>query len=219
MSFSRIAAIGGFIFVVLIFLSIGLLGTDQPTLDDPIEDVVEYINEDAGMHRASTVFGVLVLPFVVVFFAGIVSKVRESDREHGEAWGIAALAGAILLGATAGIGDALTGVLFLRAGDGLDESTVRAIYDGSFIAYASAGIAVAAVTGSVAVPAIRYRFWPVWYGWLSAVAAVIGFVSVAGVLWTSTTGAGFGFVWFIALLVWLLATSVLLYRDGGRVGS
>ncbi len=218
MSFSRVAAIGGFIVVILVIVTAVLLG-DQPVLDDPIEDVVEYLSEDADMHRASLVVSALLVPFFVVFVAGIVSKVRNSDREHGEAWAIAALAGAILLFATGGLGDALTGVLFLCGGEGLDESTVRAIYDGSFIAYTSMGIALAALTTSVAVPAIRYRFWPAWYGWLSALAAAIGFVSVAAVQWTSTTGAAFGFGWFIALLVWMLATSVLLYRDGNGAAS
>ncbi len=212
MSFSRVAAIGGFIATVLIILSVGLLG-DAPTLDDPIEDVMEYISDDADMHRASLILGVLLLPFAVVFFAGIVSKVRDSDREHGEAWAIAALAGAIFIGATATVGDILTGVLFLRAGDGLDESTVRAVYDGAAIAYASTGIAVAALTGTVAVSAIRHRFWPEWYGWLSALAAAIGFVSVAGVAWTSTTGLVLVTAPLPALGVWMLATSVLLYRD------
>ena len=38
MSFSRVAAIGGFIAIVLIILSVGLL-SDVPTLDDPVEEV------------------------------------------------------------------------------------------------------------------------------------------------------------------------------------
>jgi hypothetical protein len=160
------------------------------------------------------VLGIAVLPFYAVFFAGIISKLRESDREHHEGWGIAALGGAILIGAGAGVGDSMSVVLFLRGGDGLDESTVRAIYDLLTVAYGSVGIAVATLAVSVAVPAIRHRFWPDWYGWLPAVVAAVGFVSVAGVAWTSTTALVLGYGAFTALLVWTLATSILMYREG-----
>ena len=213
MSFNRIAAIGGFIAVALLILSGALLG-NQPTLDDPLEDVVQYIGDDLTMHRLAMVFGILVLPFFVVFFAGIVSKLRDGDRELNEAWGIAALAGAIFIGATAAIGDTFAVLLFLRGGDGLDDSTVRVIYDGLIVAYGSTGIAVAGATGSVAVAAIRREFWPTWYGWLSALAAAIGFISVGGILWTSFTGQLLGFAAFIGFLVWTLATSALMYQEG-----
>ena len=212
MFFNRIAAISGVIAVVLGVLHGALLG-DRPTLDDPIEDVVQYIGDDLTMHRLSMVLGILVLPFFIVFFAGIVSKLRDGDRELNEAWGIAALAGAISVGAAAAIADTFVVLLFLRGGDGLDDSTVRVIYDGFVVAYGSAGIAIAGVTGSVAIAAIRREFWPSWYGWLSALAAVIGFISVGGILWTSSTGLLLGFAAFIGFRVWTLATSVLMYRE------
>lgn len=212
MSFNRIAAVSGFIVVVLLTLNVALL-SDQPTPDDPIEDIVRYLGEDQGMHRLAAVLGILVLPFFVVFFAAIVAKLRDGDRERGEAWAIAALAGAVLIYAAGMIGDSLTVVLFLRGGEGLDDSTVRAIYDGLFAAYGMVGIAVAAVTGSVAIAAIQREFWPRWYGWLSALVAVIGFASVGGVLWTALAGQILGFAPLIAVLVWMLASSILLYRE------
>jgi hypothetical protein len=205
MSFNRVAAAGGFIAVVLMILSVVLTG-DGPTLDDPVEDVMAYFNDDADMHRASLVFSVLILPFFTVFLAGVASKLRDSDREHGEAWAIVAIAGGILIGAAVGTGDILMGALFLRGGDGLDASVVRVIFDGAVIAYVSAGVAIAALTGSVAASAVRHRFWPEWYGWLSALAAAIGFASVAGVVWTSTTGFVVGSIALPALAIWTFAS-------------
>ena len=213
MSFNRIGAFGGFIGIVLIVVNVALLGI-QPTLDDPIEDVVQYLGEDQGIHRLSVVLGVLSLPFIVVFFAAMVAKLRVPDRERNEAWAIALLGAAILIAATAGIGDTLTGILFLRGGEGLDDSTVRALYDGLYIAYASTGIAVAAATGIVAIAASQREFWPPWYGWLSALVAAIGFISVGGVMWTSTTGLVLGSAVFPAFGVWIVASSILLYREG-----
>ena len=198
---------------MLILVSVALLGS-QPTLDDPVEDVVQYIGDDVEIHRLSVVLGILILPFIVVFFAAMVSKLRDGDREHNEAWGIALLAGAVFIGATAAIGDTITGILFLRGGEELDDSTVRALFDGLYIAYVSTGIAIAAATGSVAIAAIQREFWPPWYGWLSALVAVIGLISVGGIMWTSTTGLVLGAVPLPAPGVWILASSVLLYREG-----
>ena len=50
-------------------------------------------------------------------------------------------------------------------------------------------------------------------GGLSALAAVIGCISVGGIFLTSFAGLLRGFAPFVALRVWTLATSVLLYRD------
>ena len=91
---------------------------------------------------------------------------------------------------------------------------MRALFDGLYIAYVSTGIAVAAATGSVAIAAIQREFWPPWYGWLSALVAVIGLISVGGVMWTSMTGLVLGAVPLPALGVWILASSILLYREG-----
>jgi hypothetical protein len=213
MSFNRIAAIGGVVGVLLVLPNLILLG-DQPTLDDPTADVIDYLADDVDLHRTASILGVLTMPFFVVFFAAVVSKMRANDREHGEGWAIAALAAAILFGATSMTGDALTGVLFLRAGEGLDAAAVRAIYDASWLSYASGGIALGALAASVAIPTIQHRFWPVWYGWLSGVVAVLGVISVAGVQWTSDTALVLSFAMFLGFLVWTVVTSVLLYREG-----
>ena len=212
MSFNRIAAIGGIIGVVLLILNGVLLG-NQPALDVSIEEVRQYIGEDAAMHRTAMVFGIATLPFYAVFFSGVAMRLRDSDREHGEGWAIVAIVGAILLFATAAIGDTMAVVLFLRGGDGLDDSAVRALYDTWLVSYGSIGVAVAALTGSVAIATLRHRIWPTWYGWLAALVAIIGFISVGGVAWTSTALV-LVFAVFIGILVWTLVTSVLMYREG-----
>ena len=119
----------------------------------------------------------------------------------------------IFLSSPSAIGYTFAVLLFLRGGDARDGTTVRVVDDGCVVAYGSAGIALAGATGSVAIAAIRREFWPSWYGWLSALAAVIGLISVGGILWTSSTGLLLGFAAFIGFRVWTLATSVLMYRD------
>lgn len=215
MAFARVAGVGGMSFVVLLIVGAVLLG-DQPLRDESVEGIQRYLGEDQGLHRASMVVGFLSLPFFAVFLGGLTAQLRASDSEHGEGWAASALAGGILMFGIAMIGDTMAVVLFLRGGEGLDASTLRALWDAVFVVHGLVGVAAAALAGSVAVPVLRHRLWPAWYGWLAALVAVVGFVSVFGMAWTSSAGDVVGFSGFIGLLVWTLVTSVLLYRRGGR---
>lgn len=212
MSFTRTAGAAGVIAVLLMLLNLALLG-NQPTLDDPTSEVVSYIGEDLDMHRAGLLFGAAILPFYAVFLVGIVSLIRASDREHNESWAIVALAGGILLGAVATVGDLMIGALTLRGGAGLDDETIRALWDVGVRAYSSAGIAIGTMTAAVAISSLRHPRWAEWYGWLSALAAVVAFITIIGTNWTSDTGYYLGFLGFGALIVWTIVTAVLMLRE------
>jgi hypothetical protein len=212
MSFNRLAAGAGFLVVVLLVLNVALLG-DQPKVDESIAEYGSYIQDDEGLHKTALLLGILVLPFAAVFFSGVLMPIRESDREHNEGWAIAALIGGILLGATAGLGDTFAAVLFFRTGEDLDAATVRALWDGQLLAYASTGVAMTALTGAVAVPTLTHKLRPAWYGWLSAVVAVLGLLALISVVGTSVGASIFGLIALIGFLVWTLATSALLYRQ------
>jgi hypothetical protein len=63
------------------------------------------------------------------------------------------------------------------------------------------------------------RALPVWLGWLAALTAVLLLVSLAGVFEDPTDEGVLsfaGFIGFVLLLVWLLATSVVLLLRAGR---
>jgi hypothetical protein len=212
MSFTRTAGAAGVVAVLLMLLNLALVG-NQPTLDDPISEVRSYISEDLDMHRAGLLFGAAILPFYAVFLVGIVSLVRVADREHNESWAIVALAGGILIGATATVGDVMFGTLTLRGGAGLDDETIRALWDLNVRAYSSTGLAIGTMIGAVAISALRHPRWDEWYGWLSALAAVLAFVTIIGTNWTSDTGYYLGFLGFLALIVWTIATAVLMLRE------
>jgi hypothetical protein len=212
MSFRRLTGISGIIFIVLLVVGGALLG-DQPLAGDDIDEVRDYLADDVNLHKTAFVLGLIVLPFAVMFFAGLFTKLRDSDRAHDEGWAIAAVLGAVLLGASAGIGDTIFGTLLFRGGDGLDDPTLRALWDAQIIAYSSTGIALTALAVPVAVAVLRHKFWPAWYGLLSGLAAVAGALGVIGTVSDTNGGSIFGFIGFIGLAVWTLATSGLLLAD------
>jgi len=198
--------------VLLMLLNLALLG-NQPTLDDPTSEIASYIGEDLSMHRAGLLFGAAILPFYGVFLVGIVALVRTADREHNESWAIVALAGGILVGAIATVGDLMIGALTLRGGAGLDDETIRVLWDLGVRAYSSTGLAIGTMIGAVAISSVRHPRWAEWYGWLSALAAVLAFVTIIGTNWTSDTAYYLGFLGFGALIVWTIVTAVMMLRE------
>ncbi len=212
MSFQRTAATSGFILVILLVINGVLLG-NVPLAGDDIDEIEDYVTNDVGLHKTALFIGVIVLPFAIAFFAGVFHLLKNSDQERNETWAAAALASAILVAASAGIGDTLYAALIFRGGDGLDPSATRALYDIQAVAYASVGIALTALALSVAIPTLMHGILPSWYGILGLVIAALGVLSTFGMVLDSNTGSFLGGTAFVSFGVWALVTSVLMYRQ------
>lgn len=211
MNFSRIAALSGLVFVALAIANAVLLGS-PPFPEDDIADVRKYVEEDEALHKAALFVLVSALPFAAVFFAGVVNHLRASDTEHHEAWGIAALGGAVLMGSAAVVGDTLYALLIYRGGSGLDDSTLRLLKDGELIAYSAMGVSIAAVAGSVAVPTFMHRALPIWHGAVGVVIVIFGFLGTIAMVSDTDAGAWFSSISTVSLAVWVLVTSIVLLR-------
>lgn len=217
MTFKRLAGIAGVVFVALLVVN-GALAGDTPLAGDSVEEIRDYLSSDSGMHKTSLVIGMVLLPPAVLFFSGVVAKIRVSDAAHGENWATVVLLGAVLLGASAGLGDVLFGATLFRGGEGLDDASLRALWDGQIIAYSSTGIATTAFTAGAAIPTLQHGFWPKWHAALGVVAAALGVLALIAVVEDTNGGSMWGFLGFIGMAVWSLATSVLLIREPASAG-
>jgi hypothetical protein len=203
MSFRRLAALAGLVFVVLIVANIIMLGT-QPSPEDSVDEVISYLDDDHDLHKVASYVGHLVLIPGAIFFAGLVSLVRISDREHGESWGTAALIGALGLAMSGGMGDVALG--------GLDAAAVRGLWDLQWVAYTSGGAAVFVLVGAVAVPGVLHRLYPTWYGVLSILVALAGLVGLAATV-VRNNGDVLSVIGLLPFLIWVLVTSWLMMRE------
>jgi len=216
MAFSRLAGLAGIAFIVLVVINIALLG-DAPLSGEEIQKVRTYVEKDQDLHKAAFFLGIVLIPFAVFFFAGVIQRLRASDEAHGEAYAVAALAGAVLLAATSGTGDALQGAAFFRGGEGVSDSTLRALWDGQTIAYASTGAAIATLTLSVALPGLLHQSWPRWHVGLGLIVAVLGLIGLVSVVSATDAGDALSGAAFAGFLLWALVTSVLLVRETTQV--
>jgi hypothetical protein len=181
------------------------------------DDVLRFVSSNTGLHRTQVIVSVLGLLPLTVFIAGLLMPFRASDAEHNEGWATSILIGAVALIGSVAAGDGLLYSLFLSGGEGLDAAVVRGLWDAQYVTYAGAGLAVAVATGSTAIPVMRYRVWPRWHGWLSIFFSLLGILSVIDIVSTATGGLFHGLTIVGFSIVWVLATSILLFRTSTYV--
>jgi len=211
MRFSRIAALSGFVFILLVIANAVLLG-DAPSPEDELSVVREYVERDQTLHKAALFALVMATGFAAIFFAGVVDRLRASDRVYNEAWGIAALVGATGMGTAAIVGDTLFALLIYRGGSGLDDPLLRLLKDGELIAYSAIGVSVTSVAVSAAVPTFMHRALPKWHGAVSVVVAILGIFGPIAMVTDTDAGAWLHLTMMVGLGVWVFATSVVLLR-------
>jgi hypothetical protein len=210
-SFGRVAGWAGVVAVLLGVLSL-VFGGSPPDSGDSVAKVGEFVAEDNGLHKTGLFFGFLIgVPFVI-FLAGFLVPVFKSDREHGEAYGVVVFAGALLVGAGAGVGDIASAALHLRGGEQLGAEGTRVLYDVVIAGYSSTGIAFAILGLGAAMVILKRKVWANWVGWLAALLAVVGPLGLFGML-SGSSLSNFGFVPFLTFLVWLLATGIEMIRS------
>ncbi len=85
----------------------------------------------------------------------------------------------------------------------------------SVIAY----VPLVVMLGAVAVVSLRDRALPAWLGWFSAFAAALHLLMTFGLVATSgplVPGGALTYVLYAALLVWLVATTTVMFVRSGR---
>lgn len=196
----RWAPLAGVMFVVLVLVGFGIEGS-TPSVDDPADEVVAfYADNDVQVKTASAVAAVAGVA-VVVFAASL----RASLRRHGSAvLASVALAGGVVAAAGIGTDSAIRFGLAESAGDVSPEATqaLFALWDGFFWPM---HLGMAALIAATSLAALGTRLLPTWLAGLGLLAAVLVVIPVLAVL----------FAGLIGVVVWTLATSVVVFRRSG----
>jgi hypothetical protein len=214
-TFERVGAWCGVAFVVLLLATFFMPST--PQLGASVDEVRQNVADGRTGHLLSAYLGALaVIPFLI-FVVALWHRLRDREADRGS-FSFVALAGGLLLSAavllTTGIYTAL-----VYGADAAEAATVStlATLDGTF--WIAIPFAAATMMTGVAVSALATRALPRWLAWLAAAVAsffIVGALSIFNL--TSETNV-FGFlVWFggfFGLLIWTLATSIVMLRAVG----
>ena len=209
--FNRVGAVAGFVFVACVLGSMIAVG-NMPTAGDEVS-LVDYFTKSTGSHS----LGLLIISFAILpaglFLAGLVGLLRSSDRDHGENWSMAAAAFWITALALLGVGVMIDGGLFLARATVSGNGALIALWDISMASTGLMTLAFAGAAASVSIPVLKHGLRPAWYGWLGLLVGLFGVLGLGGVVSSSDLALGLGFAMFPLFAIWVVASSVFMYRD------
>jgi hypothetical protein len=211
----RITAIAGLLFVVLVVAS--FFTPETPDSGGSAEELAAAISDDRAGHQMSLLLGFLADIAFLLFLAGVWSRLRRYEGGGGMFAGLFGLAGAALA-ATILVSEGLY-LAYIQAAESADPSvlpTIAALDDWVGVGTVPAGVAMMiGATGAI----LSTHALPVWLGWLAGLNAVLLVLSLGAVFETDDESVLVGvgaFGGFLLLLIWVLATSVVLLRRPRR---
>ena len=204
------AAAAGIVFVVLSVVGDVLPGGSYPKIDDDAATIAAFSRDHHRALLASSILTGAAAPFLVWLFAGVAGYMRGGGQGA-----LASVAfGAIVAGSALATA---SDVLFQATPHIDDEGVIQGAFaiGGLFITKAFWFASVAAL--AVGLAAWRGAFAR-WYAWLVFAASVLfalggmtvgssGLFAVAGPM---------TFIAFIALMIWVVTTSVVLWKTPVR---
>jgi hypothetical protein len=127
------------------------------------------------------------------------------QAEGAPAWLSTSAFGAALLAIAASFVDkTIFAAIFMQAGGGLEPGVAAVLYAAASASFLLFSAFVGLFTGLAGMVALRTGVLPLWLGWLGVAAFVLAVIGVAV--------PDLGFLAFPLILLWLIATSLLLLR-------
>jgi hypothetical protein len=194
---SRLAPLTGIVFVVLLVASF-VVGGSTPGVHASGAKVISFYQAHGSKQKISAYLSVLGVVFLVFFAASLRSHFGHFEGARGLA--TLGFGGALVL-AVGGAAFAAISWSLADARSSVDPSAAQAlnVLSNDFFWPFGVGVAVfgigygLAVAGSKALPA--------WLGWIALLLGILGMTPIS-------------FFAFLALMVWSLVTSVLVFRRG-----
>ena len=212
----RLGAVAGLAAVALLVSLMAVLPA-LPGPDRPIAEITQSAIDDRSSLLLGSYLGALIAGALLVFGAAVASSIRRRDPDNG--WWIVAVAGMTGTAAVGIVSSALV-VAFVRAvehgarGDALwiGYSGDHAL--GTLIAIPLGIFLLGAGLGARAARALPR--WLMWIALAGAAALLLGAGSITG---DELEGGPLGIplvLGYLALLVWIVGTSLVLWRGRGE---
>jgi hypothetical protein len=199
---ARWAPIGGIIFVVLIVIGTVLVG-DHPDPDATPEEITDYLG-DSGAHTRNIIGAYLwVLAGIgfLWFLTGLRSVLRTAEGAEGTLSNLGFGAGVVFTALLMAAGPAIAAVaaaIEFRDAPVTDPDFIRVLPQmGYGILLLGGGFTAIVLLLTTSAITLQTGVFPQWLAWLGIVAAIVLLFAII-------------FLPMVALLIWVLAVSVVL---------
>jgi hypothetical protein len=198
----RLAPLSGLAGVLMVIVSFAVLGGDTPGSEDSGAVVNAFYDAHQGREMAASIVLAAAAPFLVIFAISLALALWPAEGMRSALWQLTLAAG----GAVAGAAFVISGMLQFAVTDAADQSSVggatlqalNVLTADSWVAFnAGLGVMMLGAAGTL----LSRKAMPV-LGWIALAAGIALFIPFAD------------FVGLIVTGLWIIATSVLLYRRG-----
>lgn len=193
-----LAPLTGVVFVVLLVVAFTISG-EGPMTDASQQEIVSfYSDNDAKVIGGAILFGWGAVFFL--FFTGSLRSVLRS-AEGSTGWLSAVAFGGGVVAAGGMLISAGLGFTLADAADNVDPTALQAINALVANLFLPLGAGLTTMLFATGLVVVRTKALPVWLGWAALVLAVAEFTPI-------------GFFAFLASLLWVFVTSILMTRGG-----
>jgi hypothetical protein len=210
----RVGAAAGLVAVALL-VSLFTLLPAVPGPDEPIARIARSAAENDTAILLGAYVGALMAGALLVFGAAVAAALRRAEGAGG-GWWLVALAG--VAATSVGIAGNVMAASFVRAVEhGVRGDALWVGYGGEHASGTLLAVPLAVFLLGAGIGARATGMLPRWLAWGALVVAatlVVGAASIAG---NELDGGPLGVpLWlgYLALIVWIVATSVVLWRSG-----
>lgn len=206
-TWNQFAAIAGLMSVFLFFAAWFIYGNGPTVADDP-GIILRFFTDNHDRVIWSMFFQGLGSLAMIWFMAALVIAIRDAGEM------ILAVASGLSFAVALALGSAATimrsGIAFISIGD-ISPDTVTVIFHLGSVIDTGQNMISAGFFLPVAIAALRTRFIPAWWGWVSIAAGLWAVAST-----TALNHSGFwspnqaGFLNLVFYVVWVGGTSILL---------
>ena len=210
----RLAALGGVLFVVFFIVGVLLPGS-PPAVDDSSGTVVAFFADNRG----PVLVGTLLIGLGVLAMIWFVASLVEAMRRVGESrLATAALLGFVFAFAAGTVAALIRASLAYSVAEIIEPDEVRALFQATLVMDAMSSLLFAAFAAAVGGAAFRTDILPSVWGWASGAMAILAILSATAWSREGFWSPGGGLIWVvqIAFVVYVVATSVLHFREVSR---
>lgn len=216
--YGRIAGIFGLVTAVLVALSIILTFSSgaPPALDEASGKVLNYFQQNEGIHKLTGIIGSLILLAAPIWFLGLYSVLRDRATVASDAWPRLGLVAFIMSAAMAGVQGAATLALTLGAKDEFQGAPAvgGALFDMYNALSGPLALTIVLFFVGTGVALQQTGGFPKWWSTMLYVGAVASFISFFAPFTQSDPLAMLGLIPFIILGVFSAVSGMAMMNTG-----
>jgi len=205
----RYGALGGILFVALVIASIVTVGGNAMTSDSAAK-IYKYFQDHQDGLKVSGFLSVLASVPIIWWAGSLWARLHRTGDRHNRLALIAVVG--LLIGGVGNLTQTAVNsavALQLRA---VGPASAKFFFVLSTTFGAGGLVGIAVLVFAVSVAAFRFGAFPKWVGVLGVIDAIVFLVAAYSIATTSDAISTFGFIAFILWAIWLIATSIVMFR-------